>query len=446
MPAEIWNEGRVVGYSAYELYVKQFFSQEQPDPTIAPASERQWLASSLAMGSSMLLRLPVADVSDPGVVYQRFNNTSTDYYIDIPLPSTSKLIAANTLIASFFNGAGILGDNTYWAQAVASYGDLIPNDNNISPTNSSVDVDPNLTTSTAISNKLQSYVSIVDGIVYVPRSWSATSSTPAKELDPNFADTPKVRLHLKALPQYECWILLTGFTLKSVIFGESIQGVSTNPGSNLAADGGFLGPAVFPWSSKIVFTVPTAYYSYIGGSADVELSPISYTPPVGSGAGSNVAQQADISVTRNGVTTSVSSISLNLADGTEVTISTTPNSSIKLSRPFMGYDDSTHTTSSNQMGPANLQDNITWAALLAALANNQSIDILGQSLSNAKHTLLKSQDPDTSMDVEGGKGPYLEFGRGDEVKRFYISSVTPSPEAGKVIPEGSIGIGWGMPQ
>ena len=44
MPQEIWQEGRVVGLSAYEIYVKQHLS-EYPD--IPPATERQWLASNI---------------------------------------------------------------------------------------------------------------------------------------------------------------------------------------------------------------------------------------------------------------------------------------------------------------------------------------------------------------------------------------------------------------
>ena len=55
MPKQIWNEGRVVGYSAYEIYVKQHLLE---DPSSPPASEREWLASSLAMGSSMLVKIP----------------------------------------------------------------------------------------------------------------------------------------------------------------------------------------------------------------------------------------------------------------------------------------------------------------------------------------------------------------------------------------------------
>ena len=40
MPKIIYNEGRVVGLSAYETYVKNHIAE---DPNTPPASEREWL-------------------------------------------------------------------------------------------------------------------------------------------------------------------------------------------------------------------------------------------------------------------------------------------------------------------------------------------------------------------------------------------------------------------
>ena len=117
MPREIWNEGRVVGLSAYELYVKQHLAE---DPDTPVATEREWLASSLGMGSSMILKFP--------------NTTSnqTDYddeYIDVPLPQGSKLAAANSIVATFFDGditnTNMIDD--YWAKRVDNYGTGIRN-------------------------------------------------------------------------------------------------------------------------------------------------------------------------------------------------------------------------------------------------------------------------------------------------------------------------------
>ena len=54
MPRQLWNEGRVVGLSAYEVYLKQHLSK---NPDIEPATEIEWLAASIASGSSMILKI-----------------------------------------------------------------------------------------------------------------------------------------------------------------------------------------------------------------------------------------------------------------------------------------------------------------------------------------------------------------------------------------------------
>jgi hypothetical protein len=95
MPRTLYNEGRVVGYSAYEIYCRQLYAT---DPGATPSDEKSWLAASLAMDSSMLLRVGSDDISGP-------------HYRDIQFPSTSKLSAANTIIASFFIGEGYIGND-----------------------------------------------------------------------------------------------------------------------------------------------------------------------------------------------------------------------------------------------------------------------------------------------------------------------------------------------
>lgn len=118
MPREIWNEGRVVGLSAYELYVKQHLAE---DPDTPVATEREWLASSLGMGSSMILKFPNTRAN-------RYDYD--DEYIDIPLPQDSKLAAANSIVATFFDGS--VSDNNliddYWVGRVDNYGTLIRNE------------------------------------------------------------------------------------------------------------------------------------------------------------------------------------------------------------------------------------------------------------------------------------------------------------------------------
>ena len=73
MPSDIYNEGRVVGYSAYEVYVRHSLS-ENAERT--PATALEWLSSSIAMGTSMLLKIST-------------DNVSGYHYRDFQLPSTT---------------------------------------------------------------------------------------------------------------------------------------------------------------------------------------------------------------------------------------------------------------------------------------------------------------------------------------------------------------------
>lgn len=98
MPKQIYNEGRVVGLSAYESYVRRKLAD---DENAIVASEREWLASTLGMGASLLLhvdantQMTVPSSSSPGL-----------RYCDFPFPKSSKLGAASTIIMSFFDGTG----------------------------------------------------------------------------------------------------------------------------------------------------------------------------------------------------------------------------------------------------------------------------------------------------------------------------------------------------
>lgn len=253
MPREIWNEGRVVGYSAYEIYVKQHLGE---DPTTPPATEREWLASSLAMGSSMLLKVP--NVSQ---------DEDAHTYVDIYLPTNSKLAAANTIVAQFFEGDATFSGN--WAVRVTDYGQLISNTLSSSPSGT---VGPTGTVPTQTlsnwsqtkKNKLKDYLKIYDGLVIQPGTWVASGVTPpTKDFQANLSSPyPRVRLHVRGPITNNPLILLTGFTIRSVLSGTVGQDTVTESGS--PQDGDFLGPAVFPWSAKIVFCVPNSYVTYFG--------------------------------------------------------------------------------------------------------------------------------------------------------------------------------------
>ena len=110
----------MAGYSSYEIYTKL---HQSVDPNNPPASEREWLASSLAMGASMLLKIE-ADT----------NHTDNENWTkDIQFPDNTLLCAANTIMASFFTGEGeygvqqSAGMHPNWANRVSDYGSLISN-------------------------------------------------------------------------------------------------------------------------------------------------------------------------------------------------------------------------------------------------------------------------------------------------------------------------------
>ena len=216
MPRQIWNEGRVVGYSAYEVYVKHALSV---DPNHEPATEKEWLASMMAMGSSMLLHVG----TDP-------SDSSYDglHYRDIQFPENSRLCAANTIFASLFIGEGqiVSDDNTTtWATKITDYGPLINNNSTSSPsgtvsTNGSI---PPTTTSINMSEFspfIKEYSKIIDGIIIQPGTWTTnTDAPPAKDFTPTLSEHPRLRIAFSERITKPFWLLLTGFTNRSVVDG-----------------------------------------------------------------------------------------------------------------------------------------------------------------------------------------------------------------------------------
>lgn len=261
MPSNIYNEGRVVGYSAYEVYVRHCLSE---DPTIEPASETEWLASSLAFGASLLLKVSA-------------DSTSGFHWRDFLLPEKTNLCAANTIIGSFFIGEGefgsyTVGDNTYstspWASKVVKYGSAIRNDNTASPSgtissqqlSSSI---PKVGTNPSDDDiqRLGEYAKLVDGNILAPGTWTnSTSGSPKKTFSPDLGDRSMVRLLFADKVEHDFWLLLTGFSLSGVVRGET--GIDSSVDTDSPQDGDYLGPATFPWSNKILLSVPPAFLKY----------------------------------------------------------------------------------------------------------------------------------------------------------------------------------------
>lgn len=264
MARTIYNAGRVVGYSAYEVYVKQ---QQAEYPNTPPGTEKEWLASSIAMGSSMVVKVPRNTEHSENEVWM----------VDIQFPSNSRLCAANTILGSFFKGEAVYDGN--WATRISSYGDLISNtsasspDGTTTPT-SSIPVGTLDAWTDAEKAVLADYLKIIDGIVIQPGTWSnSTVTPPQKDFSPDLDTYPRLRLQIIGPLENDVPLLLTGFTIRNVVQGVAKLDTVTN--SESPADGDFLGPASFPWSTKIVFSVPNSYVSYFMSNAYIRKLPTS---------------------------------------------------------------------------------------------------------------------------------------------------------------------------
>lgn len=249
MAKVLYNEGRVVGYSAYEVYVKHSLSV---DPDTPPASELEWLSSSIGLGTSMLVKIETDDISGPHVR-------------DINFPSNTRLCAANTIIGSFFYGTGDTSKNSPWVNKVTDYGPLISNQSgaspsgNVSPTGSvpykTSEISKWLTSK---QPQIKSYMNVCDGLIIQPGKWVANSSSlPSKDFQPDLKSYPRLRLFLTDKITTSFFLLLTGFTLRTVIQG--VSGTDTSVNTSNPEDGDFLGPAAYPWANKIVFSVPPIF-------------------------------------------------------------------------------------------------------------------------------------------------------------------------------------------
>lgn len=247
MSKEIWNLGRVCGFSAYELYLR-YIAIEAPEVT--PATEKEWLSSMLTMGNSMLLRIGTDNVS--GV-----------HYRDIPLPVDSKICASNTIFASYFAGSGAVSsaasDYTGFATRVTDYGPLIENTTSSHPSGSTV---PPTSTDTGdltpeMKTQIPEYLKIIDGIIIQPGTWSESDLKPPYcDFKPDLTGIPTIRISFKDKVNVPFFVLLTGFSNKFVVQG--VSGTDTATGSQSPDDGDFLGPWVFPWAAKIIFSIPPA--------------------------------------------------------------------------------------------------------------------------------------------------------------------------------------------
>lgn len=250
MPRELYNEGRVVGYSAYELYVKQ---HQAENPDIEPATEREWLSSTLAFGSSMLLKI----------------TPSEELVRDFQFPTNTRLCAANTIIASHFIGNGNFGSGI-WANRVTNYGDLVLNNSSQSPSGTigpsgTVPYNTELSDESGLKLSLMQYLKIIDGVIIQPGTWSNSPNVPPqKDMSPDMSSYPRLRLSFQSPITSDVYVLLTGFTNRVIVQG--MTGIDSSTNTQHPEDGDFLGPSTFPWSNKVIFTTPLSLTYYLKDS------------------------------------------------------------------------------------------------------------------------------------------------------------------------------------
>ena len=202
----------------------------------------------------------------PNYIYKRATSWKPNTYYRTVV---THVIAANTIVASLFLGTGAYENGSYWASRVGSYGQLLDNETPLSsPTYKNAGaVEPNTTIDfSSETEKIFMYSNIVDGVVITPGTWKPNSSTPpGNDFIPDLSDSAGqqvVRLYLHSPLTTSIDILLTGFMLKSILEGMT----DTTDGSLDTLhpeDGDFLGPEVFPWGNKIIFSAPSSFVDFI---------------------------------------------------------------------------------------------------------------------------------------------------------------------------------------
>lgn len=257
LPKTIWSEGRVCGYSNWELYARYVTADGGN-----PSNEKSWLASTLSYGASLLLWVAPDTVENA-------------HYRDFEFPTNCRLGAANTIMASFFAGAGNVSDSTVdtWATKVVDYGPLIENDSTASPSGSSIPVKDSGAVDATTKLRVLDFAKITDGVVIQPGTWTTNaSSPPTKTIAVNLAEKPTLRLAVSGKIENGFWLLLTGFTDRNITLGMTSQGDPTATTS--AMDGDFLGPAVYPWAAKVIFSIPPIIMDLIQAKVNIRTQDI----------------------------------------------------------------------------------------------------------------------------------------------------------------------------
>lgn len=234
----IYNEGRVVGLSAYELFVKRQLA-EGVDPADIP-SESEWTTSNItdAKGGAMILKIAGGTLA--GVH-------------DYTLPSGTTLCGDGPMYATLFEGEVDLDPSGVWGTHVTDYGRLVRNDPTQSPIApgraGNVPAKPNASIlPTTYRAQCVDYMKINSAVAVQPGEWfESGQEKPYKTLTPNFTQPGFVRIVLSADTTTDMYIMITGF-ISTELIGEFVE---TEQFTEDYKNGETLGPIVFPWASKI---------------------------------------------------------------------------------------------------------------------------------------------------------------------------------------------------
>lgn len=262
----IYNEGRIVGQSAYELYIRQLLSV---NPNATPLDERTWLSASLSANQSMILKIPAG--TERGVH-------------DYVLPENSDLCGCSVIYASIFEGECDT-DESGWARNVRSYGRLIENTGERHPeTPGTHDLVPTafdpVTMPEIYIEQLRNYIKVTSALMIQPGTWESNienvefwdeAGVPITDEDgeellipynsngafaaytPDLSLPGFIRLAFNEDTSVDMYILFHGFSYKTLVNGE--VGYEKLDFSKYPEDGDFLGPARFPWGCKIILTL-----------------------------------------------------------------------------------------------------------------------------------------------------------------------------------------------
>lgn len=264
---ELYNEGRVSGLSSWELYVRHMLSQ---NPTATPLNEQQWLSATITSNVAMIMKIPKG---------------TTRGIHDFKLPLDSDICGCSAIYATIFEGEVTLDETGLWAVRVDDYGRLIQNDLERSPRSPGEpeDVptkDNPIDLPARLIEQCKNFVKISGGLMFQPGDWVdnvywetlLTESyedlttqyneeilapmrdlVAAKSLEPDMSKTGFIRLAITGDFTEDVYILFRGFSYKGLVSGE--VGYAYVPDLGKPEDGGFLGPAVFPWGCQVEFLI-----------------------------------------------------------------------------------------------------------------------------------------------------------------------------------------------